>query len=123
MEDWVILDNHILIMVNAPDNALTLSKVMNNFHRFTANWLSKNNIKKIESKYFHNYGDTCITYDNAYLTRLKYIWYNSVKHGYVKSPEEWKFGSYFYRYIDDAIVLDNLKMKYPIDSVKVRDDF
>ncbi len=123
MEDWVILDNHIHIMVNAPENALTLSKVMNNFHRFTANWLSKNNIKKIDSKYFHNYWDTCITYDQAYFTRLNYIWYNPVKHGYVKSPEEWKFGSYFFRCKQESVELENLKQKYPFDSVKLRDDF
>ncbi len=123
MEDWVILDNHIHIMVNAPDDAKTLSKVMNNFHRFTANWLSKNNIKKIDGKYFHNYWDTCITYDNSYFTRINYIWYNPVKHGYVETPEEWKFGSYYYRIKKEADEMGTLKKKYPFDKVKISDEF
>ena len=123
MEDWVILDNHIHIMVNAPNDAKTLSKVMINFHRFTANWLSKNNIKKRGVKYFHNYWDTCIAYDNSYFTRLNYIWFNPVKHGYVKNPEEWEFGSYYYRFKKEADELKSIMNNYPFNKVKVKDDF
>lgn len=123
LEDWVILNNHIHMMVNAPENAETLSDVMNNFHKFTANWLSRNGIKKKEEKYFHNYWDTCISYENSYFARLNYIWMNPVKHGYVDLPENWKFGSYYYRFLNDKETAKEHLEKYPINKLKIRDNF
>ena len=125
IEDWVILDNHIHLMADAPENASTLSKVMANFHRFTANWLSKNNIKKVKVKYFHNYWDTCITFESSYIARLNYIWYNPVKHGYVKHAQDWKFGSYYHR-INKNIELDKINViqnSFSFDKVNIKDDF
>ena len=55
-------------------------------------WLNlKNELTRLiqSKKVFYNYWDTCITYENSYFTRLNYIWYNPVKHGYVDSPEKW----------------------------------
>ena len=123
VEDWVILNNHIHIMLNSPENATTLPKLMNNFYKFTANWLSKHGIKKIDIKYFHNYWDTCITYEKSYYARLNYIWFNPVKHGYVDSPEKWKFGSYFFRYRHEIKDIKLLMEKYPFDKVKIYDEF
>jgi len=123
LEDWVILDNHIHMMIHAPEKAETLSNVMNNFHRFTAIWLSKHGIQKIGQKYFHNYWDTCITFEKSYFARLNYIWMNPVKHGYVDSPEKWKFGSYYYRFKEEAEEIKQLMKKYPFDKLKIRDDF
>lgn len=123
LEDWVILDNHIHIMTSAPTKAETLSKVMKNFHRFTANWLSKNNVKKVKEKYFHNYWDTCITYENSYYARINYIWFNPVKHEYVSSPEKWRYGSYYYRYQADEKETKEIMKRYPFDKIKIDDDF
>ncbi|HEX37516.1 MAG TPA: hypothetical protein ENG70_01455 [Candidatus Cloacimonetes bacterium] len=123
LEDWVILDNHIHIMINAPEDSTTLSQLFNNFHRFTANWLSKHHIKKLKEKYFHNYWDTCITYERSYFTRLHYIWYNPVKHNYVDSPEKWKFGSYYFRYNEEMKEMEEIIKTYPIDKLKIDDDF
>ena len=123
LEDWVILDNHIHIMINAPKDSKTLSTVMNNFHRFTANWLSTHNIKKVKDKYFHNYWDTCITYEKSYFARLNYIWFNPVKHGYVENPEEWKYGSYYNRYQIELKEMENQIDKYPFNKLNIDDDF
>ena len=123
LEDWVILDNHIHIMINAPEDSTTLSQLVNNFHRFTANWLSKHNIKKVQDKYFHNYWDTCITFEKSYFSRLHYIWYNPVKHGYVGSPEKWKFGSFYFLYEEEMKEIEQIIKTYPIDRMKIDDDF
>lgn len=123
LEDWVILDNHIHFIANAPEKAATLTDVMCNFHRFSANWLAKNGIRKKAEKYFHNYWDTCLTYERSYFARLNYIWYNPVKHGYVNSPEEWKFGSYYYRLREEAESMQKQMEKYPFDNLKIKDDF
>ena len=123
LEDWVVLDNHLHFMVTAPKDSKTLPKVINNFYRFSANWLTNNNIRKIKSKYFHNYWDTCITYENSYYARLNYIWFNPVKHGYVEYPEEWKFGSYFYRYKNEMQEMKTQREKYPFNQIKIEDSF
>jgi len=123
LEDWVILDNHIHMMTDVQKNAETLSEVMKNFHRFTANWLYRNNIKRIKDKYFHNYWDTCIDYENSYFARINYIWCNPVKHGYVESPEKWKYSSYYYRFQTNEEELEEIKKKYPFNKIEIDDDF
>ncbi|MCH7732871.1 MAG: transposase [Candidatus Marinimicrobia bacterium] len=144
IEDWVILDNHYHLMVNAPENPKTLPDIFKEVHRFTALWIKKNvfleSINRVDGastrltqskrdveskakKIFYNYRDTCITFEKSYFTRLNYIWYNPVKHGYVDSPEKWKFGSYYYRFIEEAEEMKQLMKKYPFDKVKIKDDF
>ena len=41
IEDWVFLNNHYHLMADAPEDALSLSKVIKNFHRFSALKLKK----------------------------------------------------------------------------------
>ena len=50
LEDWVILDNHYHLMLNAPNTANTLSKMINEVHKFTAIWLKKNLLELKEEK-------------------------------------------------------------------------
>jgi len=127
IEDWVLLNNHYHIMADAPEDALTLSAVINNFHKFSAIWIRKNvepgdyvTDKLTQSTYsknkiWYSYWDTCITYE-------KYIWCNPVKHGYVTDPTQWRFGSFFHRAKDWSGVKDIIE-KYPWDRVGVKDDF
>ena len=85
-------------------------------------WIKKNIVSaKNEKKIWWNYWDTCLTYENSYFSRLNYIWFNPVKHGLVEKPEDWKFGSYYYRFKEKPEYLK--EMKYPFDRVKVFDDF
>ena len=124
LEDWVILNNHYHLIVEAPGNAETLSGIMRDIHKFTAMWIKKNIIstKNVE-KIWWNYWDTCLTFENSYNARLNYLWFNPVKHGLVDKPEDWKFGSYYYRFKEEPEYLKEMKHKYPFDRVKVFDDF
>ncbi len=123
IEDWVLLNNHYHIMVDAPSDAVTLSHVIKNFHRFSAIWLLKNSSPRIDStKTWYNYWDTCITFENAYFARLHYIWVNPVKHRYVADPAEWPWGSFPERLTDEDYVT-RIRAEHPCNSVKVRDDF
>ena len=90
IEDWVVLDNHYHLMANAPENAETLAQVINNVHRFSSSGIKSlecincvdavptQSAHSIDKKIFHNYWDTCITYENSYYARLHYLWYNPV---------------------------------------------
>lgn len=97
---------------------------MNNIHKYSALWIRKNNKTLNEqNKIWHNYWDKCLTFEPSYFTRLNYIWFNPVKHGYVDEPQKWKFGSYFHRYEANKSYLNELKGKYPFDNLKIDDDF
>ena len=118
-----MLDNHYHIMADAPADASTLSRVMNNFHRFSALWIKKNSKCSVGTdRIWANYRDTCITYERSYFTRLNYIWFNPVKHRYVEKTEEWRFGSYYYR-IKKEQDLNDIIHEYPFDRIKIEDDF
>ena len=122
IEDWVILDNHYHLMVNAHGNPFTLPDIIKEVHRFTALWIKKK-LNIDSKKIFFNYWDSCITYEKSYFVRLNYLWYNPVKHGYVDSPEKWKYGSYYYRFTEEEENMQNQFKKYPFNKLKIRDDF
>ena len=136
LEDWVILDNHYHLMGDAPEDATTLSLLIKDIHRFTALWIMKNvecadhvgteltrATHSKSKKIWHNYWDTCITYEKSYFARLNYIWYNPVKHGYVEDAGDWKFGSYYERLKAEREEMEKLQKKYPWNKFKVKDDF
>lgn len=123
LEDWVILDNHYHIMVNAPANPLSLGKIIKEIHRFNALWIKKHLDIPQRTIIWYNYWDSCITYEESYFARLNYIWFNPVKHSYVEDPEDWIHGSYFLRIRNENEYLDMLKKRYPFDKLKIGDDF
>ncbi len=121
IEDWVLLDNHYHLMADAPENAKTLSCVINNFHRFSALRIKKNVDPACSlDRIWYNYYDTCMTYEKSYFARLNYIWNNPVKHGYVEKPEEWKFGSYYFK-ADKREEVNSIMRNYPCDRIRVED--
>ena len=124
LEDSVILDNHYHLMLNAPAKADTLGIMFNEIHKFTAIWLKEDfpNLKE-EKKIFYNYWDSCITYEKSYFARLNYIYFNPVKHGYVKEAEDYLWGSYRNRLIKEGDYLNQIKKQYPWDKIIVKDDF
>jgi putative transposase len=94
LEDWVILDNHYHIMLNSPENASTLSNLINSVHQSVAYWLKSRQKELKENRIFYNYWDTCITYEKSYYSRISYIFMNPVKHGYTEDPADYKWSSY-----------------------------
>ena len=90
---WVVLHNHYHAIVESPDNPLNLSKFTGSYHKFTASqWNSAD--KTLGRKVWWNYWDTCIRSEQDYYNRLRYIFWNPVKHGLIERPEEYLFSSY-----------------------------
>jgi len=124
LEDWVILDNHYHIMLNAPEGEINLSKFVAEYHKFVALFIKKNNSETIHLlKIFNNYWDTCITYETSYYARLNYIFYNPVKHGYVQNAEDYKWGSFYIRYREERDYIEKLQKEFPFEKVNVEDDY
>jgi REP-associated tyrosine transposase len=116
LEDWVILDNHYHLMVQSGKEDALLTEIIRDIHKFTAIWLNKYENTQ-NRKVWHNYWDSCITYESSYFARLNYIWYNPVKHGYCQYAQDYIFGSYHSRYQKDKGYLEALKCQYPWDEM------
>jgi putative transposase len=90
---WVVLNNHYHVMVESPEKALSLSKIIGSYHKFTARqWNDEENLSG--RKVWWNYWDTCICSEKDYYNRLKYIFWNPVRHELVGNPEDYPFSSY-----------------------------
>ncbi len=90
---WVILHNHYHALVVSPENPFNLSKFTGSCHKFTAkSWNTAD--KMLGRQVWWNFWDTCIRSEQDYLNRLRYIFWNPVKHGLVANPENYPFSSY-----------------------------
>ncbi len=79
-EAWAILPNHYHFIAQAPNDAATLSKLLQAVHSKTA--IALNRLDHTPGrKVWYQYWDTCIADDNAYHARLKYVHENLAKHG------------------------------------------
>lgn len=90
---WVVLDNHYHAISRSPEAAETLSKFIASYHKFTArNWNNEDGASG--RKVWRNYWDTCIRSEDDYHNRLRYTFWNPVKHGLVKDPNDYPFSNY-----------------------------
>ena len=119
---WAVLENHYHFIARAPENALTLEKLIRQLHSKTAVALNKLDHSQ-GRQVWHNYWDTCITHETSYNARLHYVYLNPVKHGLVENAEDYPFCSYkwFLDKADDTF--RNAVMNQPIDRVDIFDDF
>lgn len=90
---WVVLHNHYHAIVRSPECANNLSKFINSYHKFTARkWNNQNGLKG--HQVWWNYWDTCIRSEQDYFNRLRYVFWNPIKHGLVEKPEDYNFSNY-----------------------------
>jgi len=87
------LHNHYHAVIQSPEKAETLSKFTASYHKYTARrWNDEENLNG--RKVWWNYWDTCIRSEYDYHNRLRYVFWNPVKHGLTESPEEYLFSNY-----------------------------
>jgi putative transposase len=91
---WVVLSNHYHVLVRAPEtSADNLSKFVASYHKFTSKQWNDADRQRGRQVWW-NYWDTCIRAEKDYLARLKYIYWNPVRHHIVTRPEDYAFSSY-----------------------------
>lgn len=93
LEAWSVFSNHYHLVATAPEDPLTLTRFIRAAHSITAKYVNAVDGTK-GRRVWHNYWDTCITGEQAYLARLKYAHLNAVKHGLVEKPEDYPYSSY-----------------------------
>ena len=90
---WVVLDDHYHALVQSPDNPHSLPKFVGSYHKFLARKWNEEDFSE-GRKVWWNYWDTCVRSEMDFYNRLRYIFWNPVKHGLVQVAEEYKFSNY-----------------------------
>jgi putative transposase len=122
LQAWTVLNNHYHFIAQAPENVQTLEKLIRQIHSITAIEFNRQDATP-GRQVWHNYWDTCLTYEKAYLARLRYVHENPVKHGLVENAAEYPFCSYKWFLENGDDILKEQVFNQPIDSIKVFDDF
>jgi putative transposase len=90
---WVVLHNHYHAIVQSPEHTCNLFKFINSYHKYTARkWNDRDGLNG--RKVWWNYWDTCIRSEQDYYSRLRYVFWNPLKHGLVETPEDYDFSNY-----------------------------
>ncbi|HSL42703.1 MAG TPA: transposase [Anaerolineales bacterium] len=90
---WVVLNNHYHAVVRSPEHTANLSNFVNSYHKFTARkWNDEDGSKG--RRVWWNYWDTCIQSEHDYYNRIRYVFWNPVKHGLVEDPQAYRFSNY-----------------------------
>jgi putative transposase len=91
---WDVFDNHYHVILKSPERSATnLPKLIASLHKFTARqWNDED--KKPGRKVWWNYWDSCIRSEKDFDARLRYVFWNPVKHGLVSRPEGHTFSNY-----------------------------
>ncbi len=122
MEAWSALNNHYHFISQAPTDSTSLPKWVQQVHSITA--IQFNRWDNTPGRHvWQNYWDTCLTYEKSYLTRLRYVHENPVKHGLVENAAEYPYCSYKWFIEQGDNDLTEKVMSQPIDKVNVFDDF
>ncbi len=122
MEAWAVLHNHYHFISQVSEDPTTLPKLIQQVHSITA--IRINHWDKTPGKQvWHNYGDTCITYERSYLARLHYVHTNPVKHGLVEDAVDYPFCSYRWFIEQGDKELKRQVLDQPVDKGKIFDDF
>lgn len=122
LQAWSILNNHYHFIAESPENPNTLPKLIQQFHSITAIQINKWD-NSSGRQVWHNYWDTCLTYEKSYYARLHYVHINPVKHGLVQNAIDYPFCSYKWFIEQGNEDLKEQVFNQPIDKINVTDDF
>lgn len=121
LQAWAIFSNHYHFVAISPRDAATLTTLIKRLHGATA--VAVNRMDGVSGrKVWHQYFETHLTYEDAYLPRLKYVHNNPVHHGLVLVAEqyEWCSAAWFMRTADMAFI--NTVNSFKTDRLSIGDD-
>ena len=122
LESWAVFSNHYHFIAQSPDEARTLQKFLRHLHADTARRLNLHD-NTPSRQVWHNFWDTRLTYERAYLARLNYVHQNAVHHHLVDIANQyrWCSAAWFERTCSPATVKTIYSCKS--DRINVLDDY
>ena len=125
IEAWAVFSNHYHFIAHSPDRtngAANLVHWIKDLHTKTAEWINRIDGTP-RRRVWYNYRETLLTRQYSYLSRLKYVHENPVKHGLVPVANQYRWGSaaWFERTASPAQV--NTIYRFKTDTVEIPDDY
>ena len=122
LEAWAVFSNHYHFVARGNPDSANLREFIQTLHSISARELNLLD-NQPGRRVWHNFWDTRLTYQHAYLARLNYVHQNAVKHGLVPVANQyrWCSAAWFERVAAPAQVKTVYVFK--IDRVRVQDDF
>ncbi len=122
VEAWAVFSNHYHFVAHAMNDAKTLKPFLTHLHADTAREINRLDNASERAVWF-NFWDTALTFEKSYLTRLKYVHQNAVKHGLVAIANQyrWCSAAWFERTASPSQIKTIYSFK--TDKVNVGDDF
>ena len=120
---WAVMSKHYHLIVRPPaEKYFNLSRIFKSIHGKSAIQLNKiDNVRG--RKVWFEFWDTCLTHENSYYARLKYVMNNPVHHGIVKTAEDYDFCSAgFFKFNADKQIRKRLE-SYGTENLNIIDDF
>ena len=121
IEAWAVMSNHYhLILFSNEENILPA--LVSKIHGSSAVKLNK--IDESQGRrVWHNYYDSCITYQESYFSRLNYVNKNPEFHGVIDKAENYRWCSeaWYNMRLDKAFTKTVKSFKF--DKIKIKDDF
>jgi len=118
---WVILSNHFHILFKTSKGQL-LPRFLSGITGKSAIELNKLD-KRTGRKCWYQYWDRCIRDNRYFWTRVNYIHYNPVKHGYVIRMGDYVFSSYrLYLKTKGQEWITSCFMEFPIKDFFIEED-
>ena len=93
---WVIMPNHVHLLLT-PDARHSLGEIMRSLKSYTAHEANRL-LGRTGKFWFEDYFDRYIRDADHYATVVRYIENNPVKAGLCSAPEEWRYGSAWWRH-------------------------
>src|SRR5262249_3807415 len=122
LEAWAVFPNHYHFVARGAPHSPPMGDFLRELHSLSTIELNKQT-NTPDRQVWHNFRDTRLTYQHAYLARLNYVHQYAVKHGLVQVANQypWCSASWFERVASPAQVKTIYSLK--IDAVKFPDEF
>ncbi|MGV3719928.1 MAG: REP-associated tyrosine transposase [Actinomycetota bacterium] len=84
---WTLMEHHYHAIV-IPQEGRALSRFLGRLHGTTARHVNLLD-ERLGDQVWRQYWDVFLRTEGDYWSRLNYIWWNPVRHGFCSRPEEW----------------------------------
>jgi putative transposase len=118
---WTLLPDHYHLIAYVPVGR-SIATFASRFHGSTARFL--NQVDQTPGReVWRQYWDTLLRSEGDYWSRINYMWWNPVRHGYVTDPAEWNWTNLHALMLGAEDVVKERLQRFPAPHKLPRDDY
>jgi putative transposase len=118
LQAWAIFPNHYHLVGFSPNSQDTVRKLTSRIHTLSARDLNLADRQPGRGVWYRSW-DTRITFEKSYLARLAYVHQNAVHHQIVRNPQEYRWCSARWFFLNAVEPFYRSVMEFKVDRVNV----